>query len=536
MTVGIEQAPMGCNPHTEAGDSWATRMVLGPVLPSAFFPGPSGAADLDQSVVEQAEVVSLSPETIVYTINPKAVWSDGVPITASDFIYAWQEQRGMASGGSQDESSSSTLGYRDIASVRGSNSGHTVTVVFKTPYADWKGLFSDLLPSHVLERLGWSPDCSTVSPAVDLSGGPFMIASASPQAVVLVRNPHWWGSPVTLDRLVVRMASGPGQLSQWLGRGQVQVVAPTWFDQAFLEAVASFGQTQSSLQLGTAFVDLQLATRGQVTSSRQVRRALASAIDREALVHATVAWADKSIAPAASHVFAQGEGNYPDTPAGQRQAFPGTSHLGTTARLLEAAGYHRSPHGLWHSASGRPVVLRLVVDQGDPWAHQAGLLVAHQLHLAGFEIRSTEAPSAEAAGLDLASERADLAVVPRQTSPYPSQAIAWYTLSLGPPGVDGSEDWSRLDDPVVTQQLEAGASALTPAAAHAAYQRADVQLWRDMADLPLFTEPSVLAWSTRTFMVSPDPYPGGLLRSPQGWGLLVPRSERAPRSPGQAAS
>ena len=34
--------------------------------------------------------MSTKPETIVYTLNPKAVWSDGVPITAADFKYAWE--------------------------------------------------------------------------------------------------------------------------------------------------------------------------------------------------------------------------------------------------------------------------------------------------------------------------------------------------------------------------------------------------------------------------------------------------------------
>jgi len=41
--------------------------------------------------------VSLAPQKVVYTINPKAVWSDGTPITAADFIYAWQQQRGTGS-------------------------------------------------------------------------------------------------------------------------------------------------------------------------------------------------------------------------------------------------------------------------------------------------------------------------------------------------------------------------------------------------------------------------------------------------------
>ena len=66
----------------------------------------------------------------------------------------------------------SIAGYRDIASVTGSNGGHTVTVKFKTTFADWQMLFANLVPAHVMEKVGWNPTCTTVDPAIDLSGGP----------------------------------------------------------------------------------------------------------------------------------------------------------------------------------------------------------------------------------------------------------------------------------------------------------------------------------------------------------------------------
>ena len=70
------------------------------------------------------------PETIVYTLNPRAVWSDGVPITAADFKYAWLEQRAVPSNA--PDSVASVEGYRDIASVTGTNKGRTVTVKFRS--------------------------------------------------------------------------------------------------------------------------------------------------------------------------------------------------------------------------------------------------------------------------------------------------------------------------------------------------------------------------------------------------------------------
>ena len=115
----------------------------------------------------------------------------------------------------------SIAGYRDIASVVGSNGGHTVTVKFKNPFADWKSLFDNLVPAHVMEKVGWSPNCTTVDPAIDLSGGPFKIGSVSGSTIRLVQNPKWWGTPANAKSITVHIASSTAQLAQWMSSGYV---------------------------------------------------------------------------------------------------------------------------------------------------------------------------------------------------------------------------------------------------------------------------------------------------------------------------
>ncbi len=61
---------------------------------------------------------------------------------ADDFVYFWEKQNGTI----KDNDVASTTGYDQIESVEGSDNGKTVTVVFKNPFADWKGLFSGILP------------------------------------------------------------------------------------------------------------------------------------------------------------------------------------------------------------------------------------------------------------------------------------------------------------------------------------------------------------------------------------------------------
>ncbi len=544
VTVGIDQAPTGCNPNTASGDTPADQLVLSLVLPSAFSVDEQGQAVYDPALIEQAELHSTSPETVVYTINPKAVWSDGVPITASDFIYAWEHQRSVPlglTGGDADVAS--TLGYDDISTMTPSDHGRTLTVVFSTPYADWESLFSDLLPAHILERIGWSPPCGTVDPAVDLSGGPFVISSATPTRITLTRNPRWWGQPPRLAKVVIRVADGPLQLAHWLADHQVDVAAPNSFTPAFLQEVTSMPEVKSAMSISDTFVELEFATASGITADPLVRDGIAYALNRQELVDKTASWADVAIAPATSHLFAQGQPTYPSTPAPlpansttttttqpgapttttpiSASTLPPTGDAAAAARALEEAGFVKGATGAWTNAEGSPLVLRLAVDGGDGWAAAAAAVVASQLRAEGIAVSVATASSAAGAGSILAAGRADLAVVALHGGPYPTRTSAWYTPLLDVPGSTGSQDWSGYVSTKVETLFTEAARKLNPVSAEPIYAEIDRQLWADMVGLPLFSEPDVLAWSASITGVTPGPYWPGLFASVLDWARLV---------------
>ncbi len=97
-----------------------------------------------------------------------------------------------------------------------------MTVKFKKSFADWKSLFNNLVPAHVMEKVGWNPICSTVDPAIDLSGGPFKIGSVSGSTIRLVQNPKWWGTPANAKSVTVHIATSTDELAQWMSSGYVQ--------------------------------------------------------------------------------------------------------------------------------------------------------------------------------------------------------------------------------------------------------------------------------------------------------------------------
>ena len=169
ITVAVHSLPSQFNPWTPEGSTPVTAMVMQQVWPQPFVVNPqmqpvlaNDTSGIPGSGLLTAEVVGVNPQTVVYSIAPKAAWSDGVPISATDFRYYWLHQLAL---GSRLPALVPLAGYQDIASIVGSNGGKTMTVTFKQPYADWQGLFTDLVPAHIARRYGWAAAFDRFDPA-----------------------------------------------------------------------------------------------------------------------------------------------------------------------------------------------------------------------------------------------------------------------------------------------------------------------------------------------------------------------------------
>ncbi|HEY1445901.1 MAG TPA: ABC transporter substrate-binding protein [Acidimicrobiales bacterium] len=557
ISFGMTGSPTGCNPNTPSGDTPATRTVLAGVLPSPYVVQANGTPLANADLIASAEPLNLDPLTVVYTLNPKAVWSDGVPITADDFKYAWEQQRGDPDGTSTDVVS--IAGYRDISSVTGTNGGHTVTVKFRTAFADWQQLFSNLLPAHVMEKVGWNPNCSTVSPSIDLSGGPFEIASVSNSTIKLVQNPKWWGTPANSKSITVHLASSTGMLATWMINGDVQVAQPATVTQSFLTAVTGLPGAQSDVDTSNTLLQLDMASSLDARLSPDLRTAIALSINRQQLLNQQVSWAAPGIAVANSHIYVQGQQGYKPAPsatvptttipvptsststtvigAGGSVNFPITPVPAQAAAFLAASGLVKtadSPY--YHSAFGVPFTLHMVVDQSDPWAASAAPAIRADLLAAGINTAIETANSASEAGIDLAGGFADMALLPVTFSPYLSQTLAWYTTLLGAPGKNGSQDWTAYNNTQFGQLVTMASEQLNADTAAGIYEQADTQLWDQMVSLPLYAEPAALAWSRSVGGVEQASRSTSLLWFARYWAVRQAESTKnaTPTLPGQS--
>jgi peptide/nickel transport system substrate-binding protein len=554
ISFGMTESPSGCNPNTPAGDNPGTQMVLAGVLPSPYVIGADGTQKQNSDLTESSELVNTKPETIVYTLNPKAVWSDGVPITAEDFKYAWEQQRGDPVESSPDVSS--IAGYRDIASVTGSNGGRTVTVKFKTTFADWEMLFANLVPAHVMEKVGWNPECFTVSPAIDLSGGPFKISAVAPQLITLVQNPKWWGTPANAKSITVHIASSTAQLAEWMASGYVQVAEPSAVTPSFLTQMTGLPGAQSQVDTSATLLQLDMASSLESDLSPDLRVAIALTINRQDLVDQQVSWAVPGITPGDSHVSVQGQQSYMPATTGSTTTIPAqTSSTSTTvigaggsvnfpvtpvptqaAAFIAASGLVRTPGDpYYHSAFGAPFQLHMIYDSSDPWATAAAPTLRAELLAAGLDTTLVPVAGATKTGEVLAAGFANLAVLPVTFTPYMSQIMAFYTELLGPAGKNGSEDWTAYSNSQFDQLVETASKQLNPDTAAGFYNQADTQLWDEMVSLPLFAEPTALVWSRTIGGVTAMPRSTSLLWFAQLWAVRTPEStsNTTPSLPGQ---
>ncbi len=230
ITMALDENLAGFNINTTASEEYVLQEILDLVWPQPYIVNSSLQPALNTAFITSVKE-TLNPQTVTYNINQKAVWQDGTPIDADDFIYNWQAQSGNTAYtdvGGQPYDSASSVGYNQIASVTGSNppagqscdpgsaadrnaglcpNGKTVTVKFATPYADWQGLFTNIVPAHIARTVGWNTGFA--GPAQTISGSWYEIQSYSAnQSVVLVRNTRRRRGRVAHGRAAHRAGQG----------------------------------------------------------------------------------------------------------------------------------------------------------------------------------------------------------------------------------------------------------------------------------------------------------------------------------------
>jgi peptide/nickel transport system substrate-binding protein len=520
MTYALDQDVAGFNINQATDTEFVLQEIMNQVWPTVFVIQPSITPKLDTDYVTSAKVTSTSPQTIVYQINPKAVWSDGVAINADDFIYAWQSQSGNPKytdvGGKAFEPAS-TAGYNQVKSVTGSNGGKTVTVVFSSPFGDWQSLFSDLMPAHIAKTAGFNNGFQTFNSAVKVSGGPFEIQSYTQgQSLIEVPNPKWFGAAPKLSKLVFRFFADDNQIPPAIQNSEVDAANPAQASLQFKDAVAAVPNTTTTIVPGLEFQHMDFNQANPYLAKLDVRLAIAAGTNRNVMVQRILGPITTSVKPLDNRVYMPTQPQHQDTSGGLGDFNP------TKAKqLLQAAGMTMGSDGYFHPnfgpQAGKDLTLSISTTSGEPVRAEIEQLFQADMKAIGIKINIQNYSPSTLFGTVGPKSEYDIIEFAWVNTPFASGNQPIY-CSYTNANVCG-QNWNHYANPQVDALFNQALSELDPTKAATLYNQVDALLWKDMVTLPLFQQPQLYTWNTKWANVEPNTTSTGLTWNADLWGL-----------------
>jgi len=520
MTYALDQDVAGFNINQATDTEFVLQEIMNPVWPTVFVVQPDISLKLDTDYVTSAKVTSTSPQTIVYQINPKAVWSDGVPINAADFIYAWQSQSGnpkFTDVGGKAFEPASTAGYNQVKSVTGSNGGKTVTVVFSSPFGDWQSLFSDLMPAHIAKTVGFNNGFQTFNAAVKVSGGPFEIQSYSQgQSLIEVPNTRWWGAAPKLDKLVFRFFADDNQIPPAIQNSEVDAANPAQASLQFKDAVSAVPNTTTTIIPGLEFQHMDFNQANPYLAKLDVRLAIAAGTNRNEMVQRILGPITTSVNPLDNRIYMPTQAQHQDTSGGLGDFNP------TKAKqLLQSAGMTMGSDGYMHPnfgpQAGKDLTLSISTTSGEPVRAEIEQLFQADMKNIGIKINIQNYSPSTLFGTVGPKSEYDIIEFAWVATPFASSNQPIY-CSFTNSNVCG-ENWNHYANPQVDALFTQALTELDPAKAATLYNQIDALLWKDMVTLPLFQQPQLYTWNTKWANVIPNTTSTGLTWNADLWGL-----------------
>ena len=535
VSVSVDESLQDYNNNTGAANSQANAYFYQLWTPEPFFMDSDFSMKLDKDYMDSVTVKSTAPMVVEYKWRPEAVWSDGAPVGCKDMylLYLAAKGPGTPPGGASPFDSAPT-GYNQISKMDCSPDGKTVTVTFGTPYADYRGMWSaageagsQIVPAHILEQRTGIPDITKVpvdrdtpeahkaadffthgwndvNTAVDLSAGPYIVASSTRnQRAVLVRNPKWWGNQGGPAKITATAVTDSQAMVQQLLNKEVPIIAPQ-ADSAVAEQVRAGGDFTVFARGGQTYehLDFNMA-RPLFRDHPELRHAVAACVNRQDIVDKLVKSVDPNAKPLGNLMLNPNEAGYQDHYVGI-----GTGDVNAAKKLMEDAGWKLGPDGVYAQGGQRAsfkVGHKLVDRRG-----QTVQLMQSSCKPAGIEMLDAGAQAFN--DQQLTASDFDAALFAWVGSSVKSSLTPNYTSKAK----GGVADYDNYSNAAVDDLLNKANSQLDNNQRLATYNQVDQLMAQDMHSLPLF-QLIDFACSDRTY--SPVSYltTGGALWNAFAW-------------------
>ncbi len=505
LNYGADQEPTGFNNNTSKDNGTSVANVMINVLPQAFHLTPDFKVAMNTDLLDSAEQTSSQPQTIVYKIKQNAVWSDGTPVSADDFIYLWKNLNGTI----KNNDVASTTGYDQVQSVTGSDNGKTVTVVFKEPFSDWRSLFCSgnfILPAHYVSKQpgGWNTGLDK-NPQNIPSAGPFKVQNYTPgQSLTLVRNDQYFGKKASLDSIVFRFLPESTTQPAALQNNEVDMIYPQpQLD--MVQQVKALPDVSNQINLGPTFEHLDFNFKNQFLSDVAVRKAIATGINVDELVKRTVGQFASQVKPLGNRLWMPFQQPYQDH-FGQY----GKGDVAGAQKLLDAAGYTKGSDGIY-TKGGKKISVRFSTTAGNKLRETQGELFQAQMKQVGIDIKIANLDSQKLFGDALPNGNFDIA------------DFAWVG---GPFAVSGNRDiyrtgagsnYGQYANSKVDQMFAQAMAEFDANKAADLLNQIDQIITDDMATIPLYNKPTFLAFRNTFVNVSDNATQDGPFWNSSTW-------------------
>jgi peptide/nickel transport system substrate-binding protein len=501
ITYASDQEPTGWNPQT-ANDALSALAYLGTqVYPQAFITMPDFSVVPDENLLVSAEQTSDDPQTIEFKLNPDAIWSDDVPITADDFIYNWKMQNGKVDadlGESDPEAPTpddttipdvaSTTGYELVESMEAtSDDGKTFEMVFAEPYADWQSLFVNIMPAHILKDVkGWNESMDGEK-IPEWSGGPFKFEDYKPeQSVNMVPNEKYWGDKPKLDRLVIRFGLDAPALPQALENNEIDMAYPQP-QTDLLDELSQVQGVKTQVNFGLSFEHIDFNLLNPLLADQAVREAIAYGLDREDLLERTVKQFDDRAELLNNRIWMTNQEEY--EAHGEQWGYdPDKATKG-----LEDAGYVKGADGIYANKDGKRLSFRISTTSGNKLREDTQQVILDQLKKVGIEITIENAEGSAVFDKffpesgNFADADYDIALFAYVQTPFISGSVGLYTT-------DSGQNEMSYSNPKVDELLQAAAKSTDRDEVVELSNQADEEMWKDLPTIPLYQKPTLLPY------------------------------------------
>ncbi|MGH3987198.1 MAG: ABC transporter family substrate-binding protein [Pseudonocardiaceae bacterium] len=463
----LDAIPDNFNALQIDGTLLANTEVMEALMPGAFVVQPDSSVTVDENYFTSIELTGQDPQQITYTINPKATWNDGTPLTWRELQSQWQALNGTNNA----FLAASTTGYEDITSVERGENDKQAVVTFARNFGEWRSLFGSIYPIATTSdpatfNKGWINQIPTTA-------GPFTVQTIDQtgQTITLVRDEKWWGRPAKLDRIIYRVTERAA-LADSLANGEIDFYTIGSDVNLFQRARGIQGvEIRQAVEPQYNHITLNGGV-GSILADPELRKAVVRGINRQAIADALIGQIVPNTAPLGNYVYVQGSADYVD----HSQNISYNPEVARSA--LDKLGW--TLQGNARSKDGQQLTIDLVSTASNPISERVAQLTQAQLAEIGIQVIIKPAPAATYFTDYVTPGNFEMVSFAWSGTPFPVTSTRnIYTTA-------GEQNYGHIGSEEIDQLYEQAIRTLDDKRRVELGQQIDQALWNLMPQVPLY--------------------------------------------------